>query len=293
MSRCQLLLVVVPFGALAAVARPQKPAEAPATPENIEAAFKVSLAAAAEYEFRAGTDEAAKPLDLVRESRLKWSNPSASDIQGNVFVWTRDGRPLVVGCFMKWFTSRVAMQHEFHSLAEGPLSAKFHGDPVWATDEAGVTFAPVPDAPAPAATEGQRALQLRKLAREFAAAAKYRNAPDVTELRLLPQPVHAYTAPKQGVQTGGLFAFVRGTDPELWLLIEARGDNPATARWQYAAARMTNMAELALRHRDKPVWDVGLLPWADVSGSHKKPYTAYEFKETPGFLKDAAEKPKP
>src|SRR5205823_14028253 len=66
-----------------------KPADTPATPENIEAAYKLSLAAAAEYEFRTGKDEAEKPLDLIREPKLKWSNPAMSDVQGNVFVWTR------------------------------------------------------------------------------------------------------------------------------------------------------------------------------------------------------------
>src|SRR5262249_35817623 len=123
MNRLLVLVVVIPVGVLstAAVARPQKPAETTATPENIEAAFKISLAAAAEYEFRVGKDENDKPLELVRESRLKWSNPAASDIQGNVFVWTRDGRPLVVGCFMKWFSPRSVMQHEFHPLPEEPL----------------------------------------------------------------------------------------------------------------------------------------------------------------------------
>jgi hypothetical protein len=167
--------------------RAQKPADAPSA---AEVALKLSLAAAAEYEVRAGTDPDDRPLDLVRESRLKWSNPSASDVQGNVFVWTRHGRPLVVGSFMKWF------------------------------------------------------------------------------------------------------AFVRGTDPELFLVVEARGAGAATARWQFAAARMTNMAELRLRHRDKQVWEAGLLPWAEVSGTHALAYTAFEFKEPPAFLKDAA-KPKP
>jgi hypothetical protein len=51
--------------------------------------------------------------------------------------------------------------------------------------------------------------QLRKLAKEFSASAKYRNSTDDTELRLLPQPIHSYAAPKQGVLNGGLFAFVR------------------------------------------------------------------------------------
>jgi hypothetical protein len=295
MNRRLLLIVVIPVGILftAAVGRPQKPAEQTATPENIEAAFKISLAAAAEYEFRVGKDETEKPLELVRESRLKWSNPAASDIQGNVFVWTRDDRPLVVGCFMKWFSPRSVMQHEFHSLAEEPLKAKFHGEPVWATGEAGLKFADIPAAPAPAASEAQRLLQLRKLAKEFTAIAKYRNASDDTELRLLPQPIHSYAAPKQGVVSGGLFAFVRGTDPELWLLVEARGKDATTVRWQFAAARMTNMAELRLRHQDQQVWEVGLFPWKEVSGSHERPYTAFELKEVPDFLKEAIAKPKP
>jgi hypothetical protein len=295
MNRRLFLIVLLPVGVLctAAVGRPQKAAETPATPENIEAAFKISLAAAAEYEFRVGKDENDKPLELVRESRLRWSNPAASDIQGNVFVWTRDGRPLVVGCFMKWFSPRSVMQHEFHSLAEEPLRARFHGEPVWATDEAGLKFADIPAAPAPAAGEAQRLLQLRKLAKEFSATAKYRNAADDTELRLLPQPIHGYAAAKEGVVAGGLFAFVRGTDPELWLLVEARGKDTATARWQFAAARMTNMAELRLRHQDQQVWEAGLLPWKEVSGSHERPYTAFELKEVPDFLKEAIAKPKP
>jgi hypothetical protein len=206
MNRLWLLLVVFAVGMLspAAVGRPQKKsADAPASPENIEAAFRISLAAAAEYAFRVGKDEDAKPLELVRESRLKWSNPSASDIQGNVFVWTRAGRPLVVGSFMNWFSPRSVMQHEFHSLAEEPLRAKFHGEAVWKTEEAGVKFADVPGAPAPAAGEAQRLLQLRKLAKEFSGIAKYRNAESDTELRLLPQPVQTYAAPKEGVLGGG------------------------------------------------------------------------------------------
>jgi hypothetical protein len=295
MSRRWLLIALLPAGVLAtaAVARPQKPAATPATAENIEAAYKISLAAAAEYEFRVGKDETEKPLELVREPRLKWSNPTMSDVQGNVFLWTRDGRPLVVGSLTKWFSPRSVIQHEFHSLAEGPLSAKFHGTPVWATSEAGLTFADVPNAAAPAANEAQRGLQLKQLAREFSGTAKYRNAPGDTELRLLPQPIHSYAVPKQGILNGGLFAFVRGTDPEIFLLVEARGTDAATARWRFAVARMTNMAELRLRHQNTQVWEAGLLPWQDVSGGHELPYTAFTFDEIPDFLKDALGKPKP
>ena len=111
------------------------------------------------------------------------------------------------------------------------------------------------------------------------------------ELRLLPQPIHRYSAPKQGIHSGALFAFVHGTDPEIWLLIEARGEDAEKVRWQYAVTRMTS-SEVRLKHGDKKVWSGEILPWKDVT-SHERAYTSFMFKEIPDFLKDAAPKPKP
>jgi hypothetical protein len=279
-----LLASVVP-----AVGAGQKPADpTPASKENIEAALRLTLAAAAEYEFRVGNDE--KPLALKREPILQWSNPDRGEIHGNVFVWARDGRPLVVGSLFKWFSPFTHMSHEFQSFAEAPLVAKFHGQPVWKAAEAGVKFTPVRGAPAVAAAEAQRVLQLKQLARDFAAAKTERDEGTVTELRLLPQPVLAYSSPKQTVLSGGLFAFVHGTDPELFVLIEARGEKPEGAGWQYAATRMTSSA-LRLRHKGKEVWSAEVLPWKAVTG-HELPYTSFMFKEVPDFLKDALAKPK-
>jgi hypothetical protein len=269
-----------------------KAADTIPNPENIEAAYKLGLAAAAEYEIRVG-GEKKKPLELLRESKLKWSDPAHSDVQGNLFLWTRDGRPQVVGCIYKWFAPVAQMEHEFHSFAEEPLSATFHGKPVWKTGEAGVKFVDVPDASAPAANEAQRVLQLRQLAKEFSATAKYRKDTNDTELRLLPQPIHRYAVPQEGVLNGGLFAFVRGTDPELLLLIEARGKDVSTARWQFAATRMTAMAELKLGYQKKQVWQVGLLTRSDIVEKHELVYTVFKFNTVPDFLKDAVEKPKP
>src|SRR5262245_40885034 len=92
--------------------------DTPATKENIEAALKLTQAAAAEYDMRVGGDE--KPLELLREPVLRWSNPDRGEVHGNVFVWTREGRPLVVGSLFKWFSPHTHMAHEFHSLAEEP-----------------------------------------------------------------------------------------------------------------------------------------------------------------------------
>ncbi|WP_143393390.1 hypothetical protein [Fimbriiglobus ruber] len=231
MSRHRLLFVLLPIGMLAsaAVGRTQKPVDSPATREDIEAASKLMLASAAEYEIHVGQEENGRPLELLREPKLKWSNPAASDIQGSIFLWVRDGRPLVIGSLYKWFTPTSRMEHEFHSLADEPLAAKFHGKPVWKTGEVGAKFADVPNAPAPTSAEAQRQLQIKQLAKEFSASGKYRKDPNDTELRLLPRPVHSYTSPKQNILSGGLFAFVRGTDPEVFLLIEARGKDADNA----------------------------------------------------------------
>jgi hypothetical protein len=292
MTRCWFLAALLPFGPLAALGQVQKPGDpTPANKENIEAALKLTLAAAAEYEVRVGDDEKEKPLELQKEPVLKWSNPDRGEIHGNVFLWTRGGRPMVVGSLYKWFTPFTHMAHEFQSLAEGPVGMKFHGQPVWKTGESAVRFADIPGAPAPAATDAQRLLQMKQLAKDFSGVKKERDDSNVVELRLLPQPIHRYSAPKEGVLGGGLFTLVHGTDPEVFLLIEARGKDAAGAGWQYAVTRMTS-SEVRLRHRDKQVWVAEIISWKDVS-DRTRPYTSFQFKEVPDFLKDALAKPKP
>jgi hypothetical protein len=156
---------------------------------------------------------------------------------------------------------------------------------------AGVKFDDVPKADAPAADDAKRLLQMKQLAKDFTGTKTEREEKTPTELRLLPQPVYRYSVPKEGVFSGGLFALVHGTDPEIWLLIEARGKDLAGARWQFAAARMTSV-ELELRYRDQKIWSAEVLPWKDVS-DRARPYTNFYFKEVPDFLKEPAAKPKP
>jgi hypothetical protein len=286
--RYTVALVLICSLGLPATGFAQKPADAPANKENIEAALKLTLAAATEYEIHVGDHD--KPLELKREPVLQWSNPVAGEIHGNVFLWTQEGRPLVVASLHKWFSPKTVMEHEFHALAEEPLSASFHGKPVWKTSEPAVRFADLPNAPAPAASETQRLFQIKQLAKDFAVTKKKYDGTE-SELRLLPKPLHSYAAPKHGVVHGAMIVLVEGTDPDLFLLIEARGKSVASARWQYAVARMT-AAELRLRHRDTQIWKAKLLSPTEYTDS-KRAYTNFMFKEIPDFLKEAAGKPRP
>jgi hypothetical protein len=55
---------------------------------------------------------------------------------------------------------------------------------------------------------------------------------------------------------------VRGTDPEILLLIEARRTDSGYT-WQRAAARL-NSVQLRLLQRDEVAWEAAELPWSEV-----------------------------
>src|SRR5947209_7567407 len=82
----------------------------------------------------------------------------------------------------------------------------------------------------------QRLLQMRELAAGCAVTKRERDD-SASELRLLPQPIYRYEAAQAGVIDGAIFVFVQGTDPDLFLLLEAR-ESGGKAEWQFAACRM-------------------------------------------------------
>ena len=239
--------------------------------EQIEAALKLTSEAAAKYEIRIG-DSKPVTAKLVPEPVLRWSNPNVGEIHGNVFLWTASGRPVAVGSLFKWFSPHTHTSHEFQALTEQRLAASYDGREVWTTKESGVSFVPLKGVEVPADSAARRLAQMRQLAKQFTGHETTREGGQY-ELRLLSQPVYRYE-PKEEVSTGGIFAFVLGTDPEILLLLESRGDKP---QWHFAAARMQNCA-LALKFDGKEIWTAEQLEWK-VAFDHSQPYTLFD---TPG-----------
>lgn len=75
-----------------------------------------------------------------------------------------------------------------------------------------------------------------------------------TPLRLLPSAIARYGRADATPEDGVLFAFVEGTDPEVFLFIEVRAvaNGP---EWQYACAPMS-MWPLKVAHKGRTVWEV-------------------------------------
>ena len=72
------------------------------------------------------------------------------------------------------------------------------------------------------------------------------------ELRLLSQPVFRYAQPDRGIVDGAVFVFVRATNPELLIVLEAQQAS-GKSQWVYSPARFSGR-ECELRMHDKSVW---------------------------------------
>lgn len=253
----------------------EPPANSDQEKQNIEAAFTMTRDAAKKYEFE--SDNVEKPAVLREQPILRWSNPERGQVYGNVFLWTQRGRPAVVGSLFKWFSPFTHMSHEFHSLSVGEIAGEYDSREVWRSAQPGVTFTLVRDAPAVAATPATRLIQMRQLARQFTARSVDREGLKL-ELRQLTQPVYRYELDKDSAELldGALFVFVQGTDPDVWLLLEAfKSADQSAPQWQFAIARM-NSVEITVEHNGRQAWHCDILPFRDVATTHKLPYTSFK-----------------
>jgi hypothetical protein len=87
---------------------------------------------AAEYDMEQGKDLPAK-LTLRPEPVLSYANPAGGGrSHGAIFVWTRDGRPEILGAI--WSRQPGEQRyviHEMHSLSLEPMTATRNGNLFW------------------------------------------------------------------------------------------------------------------------------------------------------------------
>jgi hypothetical protein len=197
--------------------------------------------------------EGPKAYTLRSEPVMRFVNTVGSSRDGAIFLWDDDnGRP---GAAMQIMVLRGGTwAHEWTSLTTGSLVARSANALDWNPSEPGVEFKPIPGAPKPAGNPEQRLVQMRGLTREFTIEDKFRDD-SWQRLRPLTKPFARYGKAGSDVADGALFAYVLTTDPEAFLLIEARAGSNG-AEWQYALAPMTVYA-LRATLQGKTVWEVG------------------------------------
>jgi hypothetical protein len=267
-------MILTPMFGMSGLAQAGPPKDEKALAEEFRAFAKQEAAA---YTIRlAGSD---RPLTLQPEPVLKWSNPVVGTIYGDVFIWTDQGRPEAVASIYKFYSPLTHRANEFHSLALGKLTAERDGTTVWRPSRPGLELKPIPGAAAPADSAPARLRQMRALAQEFTGRQTNREGVD-RDMRLLAQPIYRYENTKGDLIDGGLFVFVLGTDPEAFLLIEARRPPGGVPEWRFGATRM-NSINLRLTHRGSEVWNSPEIPWSQVWDS-REPYCVFRYDLAPG-----------
>ena len=178
------------------------------------------------------------------------------------------------------FRSESKLDTELHLLSSPATVCSRDGKVFWSPERAGTTFQPLAGSPPPAKAAEGRLRQMRDLARQFSVV---RDHPEQGrgEVRLLPQPIYRYAAESAGVVDGAIFAFVEGTDPEAYLILEAAdAKRPA---WRFAFARMNIVAFDGLRSGEK-VWHVDEVSWDSVFDK-QEPYAIIREQPRRGLIR--------
>ncbi len=204
------------------------------------------------YDFYLASDPKNR-LEVTPKPIMSYSHPVAMrGTHGAFFVWTRRGRPEVIGSIwsdeLQGGEMRTVM-HEFHSLSLEPLLPVRIGDYTWAP-QSGIDLTPIPDAPAPKASAALRLAQMRSLAEDFTGF----STPHGEEIRLrtLRQPLYRYESKLPEVLDGAVFGMFKDWDPEMMLLIEARQTDKGM-QWHYAVGRF-NWRPVRLTYKEVDVW---------------------------------------
>ena len=206
-------------------------------------------------------------LRLNPEPVYVWTNPVRGGEQdGEVYIWTCRGRAEVVATFFSFpAVGPRGLHHELHALSTTTLDVTRPGAHDWTPRSPGLVMAPVPGAAAVGKAAPMRLSQMKAMIRDFAATTE-NDMGRKWDLRTLPQPLYRYESTDPNVIDGALFAFVtsNGTDPEMFVVLEARKAPGATeATWQYGLGRFTDM-KLTASLKGKTVLDVPIIPWDSV-----------------------------
>jgi hypothetical protein len=196
-------------------------------------------------------DDRSKPFRLLPEPIIRYNNPVGLSRDGAIFLWLgAHDRPEVADQFN--VIRSGYWSHQFSTLSTRPLVAETRSGPVWSPSRAGVEYKPIPDAPKPAEAAEARHRQMRVLAEKFSFQDNFQDE-GWQKLRPMAKPMYRYGKPGTEVIDGAVFCFALTTDPEAFLILEARAGQGG-AGWSYAIAPIT-VYHVKASYKDREVWD--------------------------------------
>ena len=230
-------------------------AQPPTIHDSAEKRLRYMESTGKTYTVKVGEAGSRRPIRFRPSPVLRFSNAVSGVVDGGLFLWEdQSGRPVAAAQNFIVPNSVDGWMHEFQSLSTEPLVFEFKGKTVWSPEKGGIEFRSFSGAPAPAETAAARLLQMRRLAGQLQVGDAF-EGDDEDRLRLLSTPIARYR--DAATADGAVFVFAHGTDPELFVILEARPGKAdgGEMRWEVAFAPMTAYA-LKVSLRGQPFWQV-------------------------------------
>ena len=187
---------------------------------------------------------------LVSEPIFRWANPQRETIGGAIFLWTHQGRPHATIGLWTYDDTAATDSHELQSLSESPFASQ--GPTPWFPRTAGIDFKRFAKDQQVATSKARRLVQMLAAGPQILFGTPQSGTSREEKLRLLPTPVYRYSEMPEDVTDGAMFSFASGTDPEVFLILEARRVG-GKSTWHYAFANQTSGSTDA-SFRGKVAW---------------------------------------
>lgn len=261
-----------PVKCLALLIALSAPLTALAWPHAHESPREERLAAmrriAEQFQVRAADADESRELPLQEAHILRFDDPTREFHDASLWAWGATGRP---ACLLAMEQYGGQWWFELISLSPGKLTAEA-ATLKWTPRSPGLELQAFPGAPRPAKEVPRRLSQMKDLVGKLQAHEVGRTGVRY-ELRLMLKALVRYSNSEEQLEDGAIFAFSYGTNPELLVLIEARGEKAVAATWQIGFVRC-GAAELHVELNEKEIFRVA---YATQTGP-KDPYWNFPYQ---------------
>jgi hypothetical protein len=250
MSRWQSLVVLL---FLAMSLATHLPAEETAADAERAKHLKQMRKVASSIQVLADPKSSDSAVKLKEEPVLRYADSTRQTQESSLWIWSGGGRPTAI-LAVEYYPQGPAgprWLYEIASLSNEPIAASCDEIFQWIAKEPGLKLQTLTAAPLPAEKEARRLGQMKELQRRFTA---YENATGSgrIELRPLVTPLLRYSDAKQGLIDGAILSFASGTNPEVFLVLEANVVKEKS-EWQYALVQMTG-EPVSVQLDGKEIW---------------------------------------
>jgi hypothetical protein len=199
--------------------------------------------------------ESAKSVPLAPEPLLLYTDATRATVESGLWIFGGVGRPTAIMAteFYPDHARGPMWLYEIASVSDRRISARRGTGLDWSARTPGLSLRELPDAGVPAERPARRLSQMKQLLRRFTA----RESAVIEgqlELRPLTNALHRYEDPDPGLIDGAIFAFANGTNPEVFVVLEAHVIEGGPNVWKYSLVQMTGGA-VSVSLDGTKVWD--------------------------------------